>query len=395
MDFELSEEQKLLQTLVRDFVKNELMPLEKEIMSKRYYNCGRRRMLSREIQLEIEKKGRDLGLFSLYVPKEYGGAGLGWMEFSIITEELEKTLTPFEFGGDAPSILLSGNKEIIENYYLPCARGEKSYCFALSEPNAGADPAGLETMAVRQGDKWIFNGTKTWCTDAEDSDFALLFAITDKAQHEAQRTRGISMFAVDRETDSRPGYKVSSLIGTIAEFCVAEISLEDCPVPAANVVGELGDGFANAQRFLEVRSRLHHGARNLGISYRALQMAKSYSLQRITFGQPIASRQAIQWMLADSAIDIHACRWMVYHCAYKADKGERIREYAAMVKVFSDEMINRILDRAIQIYGGLGVSADLPLERFYRRARIWKIAGGPMEMMRRLISRGVLEGFMP
>ena len=233
-----------------------------------------------------------------------------------------------------------------------------------------------------------------WCTDGEGSDFALMFAITDKAKHEAKRTDGISMLAVDRKVDSKPGY-VPSLIELISEYCASELVMDELRVPIDNLIGKDGDGFAVAQKWLGVRGRLHHGARNIGISNRALEMSRDYAQQRTTFGQPLATRQAIQWMLADMAIDIHACRCMVKDCAWRADQKQDIREYAAIVKVFSDEMINRVLDKAIQIHGGLGVSAELPLERFYRQARIWKIAGGPMEVMRMLISRSVLRGWMP
>lgn len=394
MDFELTEDQKMIQSLVRQFVDDELMPMEKEIMSTNYAGIGRRRMLSPETENRLQQKAKDIGLWALFVPQEYGGEGLGVVEFCIVNEEINRTLVPLDFGGDAPSILLADkdNEELMENYYLACVRGEKRFCLALSEPNAGADPAGMQTTATKNGDKWLLNGTKMWCTDGESADYALMFAITDKEAHAEKRTQGISLFVVDRSVDSKPGYKVGRMIDTIAEYSVTELILEDTP---GMMVGEQGKGFLYAQRVLDHGARLHHAARDLGMAGRALEMSRDYAQQRVTFGQPIATRQAVQWMLADSATEMFATRCMMLNCAHKAERGVRFHEEAAMVKYYADEMINRVLDRAIQIHGGMGLSADLPLEKLYRRARIWKIAGGPMEMMKIIISRGVLKGFMP
>ena len=286
---------------------------------------------------------------------------------------------------------MEGNDAMRENYYLPCVRGEKHFCFAQTEPNAGSDAAALETTAVKQRNGWVLNGTKVFITNAESSDFALVMTVTDKSKGH----RGITMFVVDRKTDSRPGYEVTRMIQTLAEHSTCEIVLDNCLVPFDNIVGKEGEGFKLAQKYLEVRGRLHHAAQNLGVARRCLDMALDYAQQRVTFGKPLAERQAIQWMLADSAIEIHASRWMTYHCAWSADSGENIRAYAAIIKTYSDEMVNRVVDRAIQIHGGLGCTADLPLEKFYRRARIWKVGGGSTEMMRRLIARQLFRGFRP
>jgi acyl-CoA dehydrogenase len=265
-------------------------------------------------------------------------------------------------------------------------RGEKTGWFALTEPNAGSDAAAIETSAVRDGENWLLNGTKIFISEADVVDFLLIPAVTDKKKG---ARGGITTFVVDREIPNTPGYKVVRLIETMGDFVLCEVLLDNCIVPASNVVGEVGQGWIMAQRFLG-RLRLHHGAWALGMAERCLEMAKDYAKQRVTFGKPLAERQAIQWMLADSAIEIYATGCMVYHCAWKADQAMDIRQEAAIVKVYGDEMAQRVVSRTLQIYGGLGYTKDLPIERFYRTARMLTIGGGTAEMMRLIVARNVL-----
>ena len=398
MDFSLTEEQKMLQATVRKFVKEQIIPLESEIL-RRPYTITQNRMefIGPENYRRLELLGKELGLWALWVPTEYGGAGLGLIEYLMVSIELNFTFILFEFGGETPPVeLISASPEsdnIKERYVLPCVRDEKrfiSHGIAQTEPQAGSDAAAIETRAIRQGNNWVLNGRKVFISEADASDFLIVPAVTDKGKG----TYGITMFIVDRGTDKRPGYKVERIIPCMGglPICPCELALDDLVVPGENVLGPVNDGFIVAQRFLETRGRLHHSGWLLGMAERAITMATEYAKKRITFGKPLMNRQAIQWMIADSAIDIHAARWMAYYCAWKGDRGENIRQEAAISKVFSDEMGGRVIDRAIQIYGALGTSMDLPLERMWRMARVLRIGGGSTEIMRWLIARNIFQG---
>ncbi len=397
MDFELTDEQKMLRDMVRRFVDEKLIPLEQEyLLQKREDRRLRTRheILGEDKFYQLQEEAKNMGLWALWLPKKYGGAGMGFIEYLIVTEELKKTFIWFEFGGDAPHVLLEGGKNMIDNYLQPCIRGDKHYhgVFAQTEPNAGADPAAIETTANWDGNNWILNGTKTFIGEAEFTDFLLLPAVTDKSKGH----QGITLFVVDRETATKPGYKVSRLIETMADdWTLCELVLDDCPVPAENVVGEVGEGFIVAQKFLVVRGRLHHGGWQLGAAGRCLQKAAEYAKSRTTFGKPLAERQSIQWMIADSALDLHCTRWIAYHCAWKADRGEDVRLESAMVKLHADEMAFRLIDKAVQIYGALGLTKETDLHRFYLTARMLRIAGGPMEIMRKVIARSILSDEYP
>jgi acyl-CoA dehydrogenase len=397
MDFELTDEQKMLRDMVRRFVDEKLIPLEQEyLLQKREDRRLRTRheILGEDKFYQLQEEAKNMGLWALWLPKEYGGAGMGFIEYLIVTEELKKTFIWFEFGGDAPHVLLEGGQNMIDNYLQPCIRGDKHYhgVFAQTEPNAGADPAAIETTATWDGNNWILNGTKTFIGEAEFTDFLLLPAVTDKSKGH----QGITLFVVDRETATKPGYKVSRLIETMADdWTLCELVLDDCPVPAENVVGEVGEGFKVAQKFLVVRGRLHHGGWQLGAAGRCLQKAAEYAKSRTTFGKPLAERQSIQWMIADSALDLHCTRWIAYHCAWKADRGEDVRLESAMVKLHADEMAFRLIDKAVQIYGALGLTKETDLHRFYLTARMLRIAGGPMEIMRKVIARSILSEEYP
>ena len=261
MDFELTDEQKMIRDMVRKFVTERLIPLEQDYLLQKKEDRRlrtRHEILGEDKFLQLQKEAKDLGLWALWVPQEYGGAGLGFIEYLIVTEELKKTFMWFEIGGDVPHVLLNSSQYMLDNYVLPCIRGEKRYqgVFAQTEPNAGADAASIETTARWDGHNWILNGTKTFIGEAENTDFLLLPAVTDKSKGH----QGITLFVVDRATATKPGYKVSRFIETIADdWTLCELVLDNCPVPAENVVGKVGDGFRIAQKFLVVRGRLHHG----------------------------------------------------------------------------------------------------------------------------------------
>jgi len=391
MDFELTEAQKMLRTTVRQFVNEHMIPLEREVL-KNQSSLGpqnKLQMVGEENYKRLEKIGKDQGLWALYVPTKYEGAGLGNMEFYVVTMELGRSFIKFDFGGDVFDIFDIVTDEVKEKYLMPTVREGRLWAFAQTEPNAGADPAGMETTAVKRGNEWVLNGTKMFVSDGDIADYALIMAVTDKGK----RAHGISMFIVDRETPTRPGYKVARLVECMGgAISPAEVILDNCTIPETSLVGEENKGFMIAQKFLEIKGRLHHTGWNVGIASRCMDMAAEYAKQRVTFGKPLAERQAIQWMLADAAIEAHGAKLAGYYLAWKADQGGNVRHEAALAKILGDEMVGRAVDRSLQIFGGVGTTNELPIERFYRLVRILRIGGGSMEVMRMFIARNILQG---
>ncbi len=379
MDFTVPDEYRMLQMTVRRFVQEELMPLEKENYE----------LVPPEVVDALQAKLRALGLWALEVPKELGGADFTSLGMAYVMEERHKCILQDGgdtiFGGNAEPILLACADDDYqrENYLLPVIRGEKRPSFAQTEPNWGSDPASMETLAVLQGENYIINGTKIFIGRARRADFFLLLAKTDRTKGRA----GVTCFLVDRDA---PGFKIVREIPMMDGQRPCELSLEDCIVPVKNRIGQEGEGFTLGQRNLG-RGRMRFGPAALGRSERALEMAVRYSKQRVTFGAPIATRQAIQWMLADSAIEMDALRWMTYHGCWMADQGMDIRDTAARVKVFSSETEGRVVDRSLQIHGAIGLSKDLPLERLYRIVRHARIGEGTVEMMRFVVARNLLR----
>ncbi|MBI4641713.1 MAG: acyl-CoA dehydrogenase family protein, partial [Candidatus Tectomicrobia bacterium] len=324
------------------------------------------------------------------VPKEYGGAGLGILAQCIVDEELAKhrlgcyNSTLGVFGGSPPENLYLATDYQREKYLYPVLRGEKVGAFALTEPAAGSDPASMETTARRDGDHWIINGTKHFITGGDKADFALVYARTDRGKGRA----GITCFIVDRDA---PGFRVTQVMPVIRPYYPAQLLFEDCVVSDENRLRSEGEGFQLAQRHLGA-NRITYAANCIGTADLALRMAITYARQRVTFGQPLAERQAIQWMIADSAVEIHAARLMVYHAAWKHEQGKDTRHEASIVKLYATETVGRVVDRAIQIHGGIGVSKDLPLERWYREVRVKRIGEGPSEVHRMVIARNLLKG---
>ena len=382
MDWELPDELKLLQETVREFVERELIPIEMSVPDGEEVPAS--------ILTPLQAKARELGLWMIDVPSELGGAGLGLLEQALITEELGRTVAmPFRgnplFGTHLTPILRACNEDQHERYVLPVLRGEKRPCFAQSEPEAGSDPAAMRTRAVRDGEEWVMNGMKRYITLAHRSDFATVLAVTDP---EAPRGGGISCFLVDLAS---PGVSLLRPQPTMMGDAPWEIAFDDVRVPAANLVGDEGGGFALGQGFLTVGRVLGHGAHPVGVAQRALDLAIDYAKTRVTFGQPLGDRQAIQFMIADSAIEIHAARLMVHRCAWRYDQGLDTREESYMVKVYCAEMVDRVVDRAIQIHGAIGLTTELPLERWYRQMRSIRITEGATEVMRWRLARNIIR----
>ncbi|MFQ5912351.1 MAG: acyl-CoA dehydrogenase family protein [Nitrospinota bacterium] len=380
MDCELPEELKLLRDLVRNFVKKELVPLEDQVEEDDDVPPDTLRRL--------RTRARDLGLLGINIPKECGGSGLGMLANCIVREELGRTSLAMSYTVRGPSPILSlGAPEQREKYLEPCLRAEKRDCFALTEPNAGSDAAAISTTAVRDGDRFILNGTKIFVTDGRKADFVIVFAVTDK---EKRARGGITAFLVDKGT---PGFTVGTLFKKMGwrGTDLAELVFTDCRVPADNVLGEVGQGFPLAMQWID-QGRLGVAAAAVGTAERLLDMAADYARQRVTFGKPLADRQAIQWMIVDSATEIAAARLLVNSAAREGDRGRDVRRQAAMAKLYATEMAGRVADRALQIHGGMGYMKDLPIERMYRDVRYTRIAEGTSEILRFLIARSILKG---
>ena len=380
MDFELPEELKLLRDMVRDFVKKALLPLEDQVEEADD--------VAPDVLRDLRVQARDLGLLGLCIPKECGGAGMGMLANCVVREELGRTSLAMSYAVRGPSPILSlGTAEQRERYLAPCLQAEKRDCFSLTEPNAGSDAAAIQTTAVRDGDDFILNGTKIFVTDGVKADFVILFAVTDK---EKRARGGITAFLVDKGT---PGFEVGSVFKKMGwrGTDLAELVFTDCRVPAAQVLGEVGQGFTLAMKWIDT-GRLGIASAALGTAERLLKMATDYAGQRETFGRRLAERQAIQWMIADSATELKAARLLVYQAAWSGEQGRDTRQAAAMAKLYATEMVGRVSDRVLQIHGGMGYMKDLPIERMYRDVRMGRIADGTSEILRSFIARGILKG---
>jgi acyl-CoA dehydrogenase len=325
MDFELPEELRMFQLSLRRFVDSEMIPVERETMFEHTEK------LKPEYYERFSRRAKDLGFWMMDVPEEYGGPGFSVLAKAIVEEQLSRSIAlPARGGGGIAGpgvrhILFTLKGEMKEKYLLPALRGEKKGCFAQTEPDAGSDPGGMRTTAVRDGEFYVINGVKRFITGAGDADFMQLMAATDRAKGSHG---GISCFIVDMDT---PGVKLGAQYTTMMGDQPWEIVLENVRVPASHRVGEEGEGFGHAQKWLN-GGRVKHGARALGVTERCLEMAASYAKQRATFGRPLADRQAVQWMLADMYIELQAARLLVYKAATRLDNGEDARQDAYVCK---------------------------------------------------------------
>jgi len=386
MSVELAEEHRKLQELVARFVERELMPLEPRIIERDI--CGDHPGLTAEEAVPLFAKCRELGLWALDVPEEFGGANLPAVALMAVNEELWRTIVPFTFPPDSPNLhmlMAVSTPEQRKKYLEPYARGDAKSCIAVSEPGAGADPSGMTTRAERMGNGWVVNGRKIWVSRVPEADFIILMARVGSGK----RREGITAFIVERATE---GFIIEREIPMIGGHRTYELAFEDMRLPAEAILGEVGQGFAPMQLRLNVR-RLQIGAWAIGLARRALDMMCRHAKQRATFGTPLADRQAIQWWIADAATEIHACRLMVHDAAARFDRGEDIRQTAAMVKVFATEMVGEIIDHASQAFGAMGMTKELPLQLMAQKARVMRIYEGPSEVHRMSIARRILGSF--
>lgn len=381
MDFSCDPELDLMVRTVRDFVDNEVDPVSHIIEE------------TDSIPEEIMKKCREMGLFGLSIPAEYGGAGIGMVGKCLIYEQLGRTSNGFttvigaHTGIGTVGIVELGNEEQKRKYLPPMAEGEKIGAFALTEPQAGSNAANIKTTAVRKGDKYILNGTKHFITNATIAEVFTVMAVTDKSKG----ARGITSFIVEK---GFPGFKLGTVerkMGLRGSH-TAELVFEDCAVPAENVLGKEGEGYANALKIL-TNGRAGLAARNLGSMQKLLELSVRYAQERVQFDVPISSFQAVQHMLADMAVDIEATRSLVYRVAWMVDQKMKVIKEAALVKYFASEAYCRVADKAVQIFGGMGYMKDLPIERYYRDARICRIYEGTSEIQKNIIAAQLLKEY--
>jgi acyl-CoA dehydrogenase len=380
MDFTLSPEEHMIQQSVREFVRRELIPLEGEVLrNEREGKPG----LDREQSHALQDKARQMGFWGINTPEEYGSANLGSVATCITHIELGRTFVPFTFGGSADNILYACNEEQKRRYLIPTIQGERRSCFALTEPGAGSDAGAIRMSAVKDGHEWVLNGEKIFITNGNEADFAMVFAVTDrqKGPH-----GGITCFLVDREMGWR-----SERIQTMGEWDPATLIFEDVRVPEENILGEVGHGFDLGLKWIG-NARWVIPARAVGAAERLLEMAIEHARNRTTFGEPLAKRQAIQWMIADSAVEIEATRWITLRAAWLADQGLDNRHQASMAKLYGANMANQVVDRVLQIHGGMGYTKEMPIERWYREMRVFRIFDGTDEIQRFIIARNLLKG---
>jgi acyl-CoA dehydrogenase len=337
----------------------------------------------------LRERARSLGLWCVQSPQEYGGAGLDLLGQCVVAEEAAKCRMGLyfpacgAFGQDPPLVVFKGSRHHIERYGIPAIeRGLKTFV-AISEPGGGSDPArSIATRAERKGDRYVVNGSKMWISGADGGSWGVLYARTGA---KGQRG-GITAFIVDPK---RRGLRLQK-IGVMRSYQPFELHFEDYEIPVEDRLGEEGAGFRLAEQWL-VHARVPYAAASIGVAQESLALAIEWAKQRETFGGPLADKQAIQWMIADSEMELRASRLLVYQAAWNGDRGEDIKIDASIAKVYATEAAGRVVDRCMQIFGGMGVAQAMPLERWYRELRIRRIGEGPSEVQRMVVARDLLS----
>ncbi len=373
-EFKFTEEQNMLREMVKDFTNNEIKPIASKID------------LEGKIPEDLIKKMAEIGLLGISFPEEYGGSGFGEVGYCLMQEEIGRgCMSTATFIGahqsiGANTIYLGGNEEQKKKFLVPLAQGEKIAAFGLTEAQAGSDSFHLKTKADIDGDEWVINGEKLWITNGGIADIISLFARTEK---------GISAFIVETNT---PGFKAGppekkmGIRGSVTNA----LSLENVRIPLENLLGTDGRGFLLAMKTLDA-GRLGLGAACLGVSKEMLELSTKYAKERVQFDHPIAQFQAIQFMLADMAVMIYNMESIVYRTATDYDLRKDISRQSAMVKLYCSEALDRVVDFAVQIHGGMGYSQELSIERFYRDSRINRIFEGTNEIQKGIIAREVIK----
>ena len=377
MDFGLTDEQKQIKQMVREFAESEIAPHLAKWDEAQHF------------PVEVFKKAGELGLLGVTLGEEYGGAGLSYIDYVNVIEELGVVDSGFALSVAAHNslgsghIYLAGNEEQKKKWLPKLTSGEWIGAWGLTEPGSGSDAAGLLTTAVKDGNEWVLNGTKNFITNATYANIAVVLAVTDRGSK-----RPVTAFAVEMDRKGiRPGKKENKLGMRVSD--TAELVMEDCRVPDANVIGKVGEGFIDAMRVLD-GGRISIGALAIGIARGAYEAARDYSKQRMAFGKPISDFQAIQFMLADMATEIEASRLLCYRAATMKDAGEKVTQFSAMAKLYASEVAVRATEKGVQIFGGYGFIKDFPAEKYYRDVKLCTIGEGTSEIQRLVIARNLL-----
>jgi acyl-CoA dehydrogenase len=381
--FTLPDELRVLRDQVRRFIRDEIIPLEQRLDPDA---PG----IPDEDFARLAARTRAAGLWALGAPEPHGGGGLDTFSMSVVLEEMSQHRMGLYspgcgvFGRYPPPAIWAGSKEQIAKYAVPTVREGWRTFFAITEPSGGSDPAGaIQTRAERRGDTWVLNGRKVFTSNAHNAKWGLVWARTSKEKGRA----GISCFIVEPGT---PGFTATPIRTIRTQAIPNDVVFEDCVLPGDALVGAEGQGLDLAFDLL-VKNRFPYSACNLGVALAAHRMAIEHAKHRSTFGAPLSQRQAIQWMLADAEVELRACRWLIWEGAWKADRGEDARVEASIAKLYSSEVLGRVIDAAVQIHGGYGVSKEFPLERWYREARVRRIGEGPSEVHRMVIARSLFR----
>ena len=382
----LDEQTVLIRDTVRKFVERELIPLEAHVAKQETAGDDGSALTPEQFQ-RLRTVSKQLGLWGLDAPEEFDGLNLPQVTMAAVFEELGRSITHFVLPPDTPNLRMMaavGTPEQKQKYLRPYIEGRLTSCICISEPGAGGDPAGITTKALRTADGWVLNGRKIWITNAREADFMIAMARVG----DGGRQEGITAFIVEKGT---PGFNIQRAIPMVADTLTYELTFDDCLLPEGNLLGQVGSGYAPMQLRLITR-RLEMAARSVGMASRALDILCEHARQRVTFGERLADRQAVQWWVADLSTRIHAARLMVQDAAGKVDRGEDVRHEASMVKVFATELAYDACDHAMQTLGAMGMTKELPLYHLWQRARIMRIYEGPSEVHRQTIARRVLGG---
>jgi alkylation response protein AidB-like acyl-CoA dehydrogenase len=378
MDFRLTDEQLQIKQMVRDFAESEIKPHVSEWDEAQHF------------PVETFKRAGELGMLGAIFPEEYGGAGLSYVDYVNIIEELGVVDSGFALSVAAHNslgtghIYLAGNEEQKKKWLPKLTSGEWIGAWGLTEPGSGSDASGMNTVGVKDGDDWIINGTKNFITNATYADIAVVLVVTDRSDQK----HGITAFAIEMDRKGiRPGKKENKLGMRVSD--TAELVMEDCRVPSANILGKIGYGFIDAMKVLD-GGRISIAALSLGVGRGAYEAARDYAKQRHAFGKPIADFQSIQFMLADMATEIDAARLLTMRAATIKDAGEKVTQFSAMAKLYASEAAVRATEKGVQIFGGYGFIKEFPAEKFYRDVKLCTIGEGTSEIQRLVIARNLL-----
>ncbi len=381
MDFSFTEEQRLLVGTIREFVHRELKPLEEDVEAGGY--------LADDVAREIRQKSQKLGLYAVNIPREFGGGGLSFLEWMMAEEQFGRTsdiLIRRAFG-NVYEILLEASEKQKQTYLLPAVTGERTFSVAFTEPEAGSDAAAIRTRAERSGEGWVLNGSKHFISDGLFSDFFVVTAVTDPTAG----VHGISTFIVEKGMTGFTIGRDQPMMGLRGTSHV-EMQFENVSLSSDHLLGSEGQGLKLAFATLGRVRLAQVVARSIGKATLVMDQCLDYARERRQFGAPIGDFQMIQQMLADSAMEINGTRLALWHTASRIDAGEEVRGSISMLKVQAAEMLGHVVDRAVQIFGGAGYCRDLPIERYYRDARIYRIYDGTSEIHRAVLAKQMMRG---